>query len=238
MRPGLKFSSLGKRRAEFTPEGDDESYKQPRTDLTVSQAPTNWVSAPGLISVAWHSADTHQSPVNPDTSLYGDYTNASMMPAETAPYSHGQPYTEGAAPEWVQNPYFDEHGSVAAAQLRNSFQGLTLPENASHPLYFGQHQQAVRQEHDSEHFGFPHYPKYGCYHVAEADVGLFPPGTIVRTYGTNLPYCKSSASKSSCLLIISVRKAHKIRADTNRQRSGICAMRTSGAHLGEDRQFD
>ena len=240
MRPGLKFSSLGKRRAEFTPEGDDESSRQRRTAPggtahTGSQALTHWVSALGLVSVTWHSADTLQLPVNPVNGLYGDY-NASMLLPDPAQHSHEQPYTVSAAPEWVSNPYVDQSGSIAAAQLQNPFQYLTLPENASHPQYFGPYQQAVRQDHDSEYFGFPRYPKYGCYYVAEGDVSLFPPGTIVRSFGTNPPYCKSLASKSPCLLPISVRKAHKISADTNRQQSGICAMRTSGAHLGEDRQ--
>lgn len=236
MRPGLKFSSLGKRRAEFTPEGDDESYKQLRTDFTVSQAPTNWVCAPGLISVTWHSADTLQLPVNPVNGLYGDYTNASMMPAETAQHSHGQPYTEGAAPKWVQYPYVDQPGSVAAAQLQNPFQDLTLPENASHPQYFGPYTQAVRQEDGSEYIGQTNYPKYGCYCVAEADVGLFPPGMIARTYDNNLPYCKSSASGSPCPEESSAAKYVTPALISDRRWSYICGVWIEGRYLGTDQQ--
>lgn len=234
MRAGLKLSSLGKRRAEFTPEGDDESYKQPRTDLTVSQAPTNWVCAPGLISVTWHSADTHQSPVNPDTRLYGDYTNPTMWRPEIAQHPHGQPYTEGAGPEWVQYPYVDQFGSVADAQLQNSFQGLTLPKNTSHPQHLCQYQQAVRQEDGSEYIGQTNYPKYACYYVAEADVGLFPPGTIVRTYGTDLPYCKSSASGLPCPEESSAAKHVTPALILDRRRTDICGVWIEGRCLGTD----
>lgn len=116
-----------------------------------------------------------------------------MWQPEIAQHPHGQPYTGGAAPKWVQYPYVGQPGSVAAAQLQNPFQDLTLHGHTSQPQDLGQYQQAVNQEHGSEYIGLTHYPKYGCYYVPDADVGLFPPERMFRSFGTNQPYCKSSA---------------------------------------------
>lgn len=161
-----------------------------------------------------------------------------MMLPDPAHYSHERPYTVGGAPEWVPNPYVDRPGSIADAdaQLQTSFQDRTLPGHTSHPRDLGQYQQAVNQEHDSEYVGLAHYPKYGFYPVLEADVGSFPPGTIVRSSGTNSPYCKSSAPGSPCPEESSAAKHVTPALILDRRRTNICGVWIEGQCLGIDRQ--